>query len=82
MNQFGYLPSGLQESALICSSLLLRRKSTRVHRVPEPLESVPKYEAAPGLMDAALPGYEAAQMQIPPLKFSPITQKLCGLDAL
>lgn len=53
---FGYLPSGLQERALICSSLWLWRKSTRVHRVPAPLERVPKYEAVPDLTDATFPG--------------------------
>lgn len=55
-NHFGYLPSGLHERALICSPFGLRRKSTRVHRVPEPLESVPKNEAVPDLTDAAFPG--------------------------
>lgn len=55
-NWFGYLPSGLHESALICSSLGFRRKSTRIYCPPEPLEMVPKKEAAPDLTNAALPG--------------------------
>lgn len=64
----GYLPSGLHESAVICSSASLQRKSTKVHRTPVPLGRVPTKEGAPDLIDAALPGKEAAQMHIPPLK--------------
>lgn len=56
LNWSGYLPSGLHDIALVCSSLWLRRKSTRVHRPPEPLVRVPKEEAAPDLTVAGLPG--------------------------
>ena len=67
VNWFGYLPSGLHDRALICSSWL-RRKSTSVYRTPEPLENDPKKDTAPGLTEAAFPGKEAAHIQIPPLK--------------
>lgn len=55
-NLFGYLPLGLHDSALICSSFWLCRKSTTVHRIPEPLATVPKKGATPDLAIAALPG--------------------------
>lgn len=61
-----YFPFGLQERAVICSCSGLRRKSTRVHLVPEPLERVPN--VTPDLTEAVLPGNEAAQMQMPPLQ--------------
>lgn len=42
--------------------------STNVHLSPVPLVILPKKDGAPDLTDAALPGYEAAQMHIPPLE--------------
>lgn len=58
---------GLQQRSLICSPLGLRRKSTSIHLSPEPPETIPRAEVMPDLTDTELPGYDADQIQIPPL---------------
>ena len=65
----GYLPSGFQQSAVTSSEEEPRRMSTSIHWPPETLGKAPKEEeVTPDFTDATLPGYDADQRQIPPLK--------------
>lgn len=65
----GYLPSGFQQSALTSSAEEPRRTSTSIHWPPELLgKALEEEEVMPGFMNGTLPGYDADQRHIPPLK--------------